>query len=158
MTSISPPIPSRSDCSATALRKASRKLAQLFDEALAPCGLRSTQYSILVEIARRAGDPPTLQALAAALVMDRSTLGHNLRPLERDELVAILPGITDRRRRHIELTPAGKRKLRTAHALWLKAQTFFHSVFGEKDAARLRATLLDIAYDHRLDALAPVES
>src|ERR1700754_2759041 len=85
MPPSSPPTPSRSDCSATALRKASRKVAQLFDEALAPCGLRSTQYSILVEISRHEGDPPTLQALADTLVMDRSTLGHNLRPLERDD-------------------------------------------------------------------------
>jgi len=153
MPPSSPPIPSRSDCSATTLRKASRKVAQLFDEALAPCGLRSTQYSILVEIARHEGNPPTLQVLADALVMDRSTLGHNLRPLERDGLVAIVPGVADRRRRHIELTSAGRRKLRAAHELWLKAQTFFHEVYGEVAAAQLRTTLLDIAYDDRLDFL-----
>ena len=153
MSQPPPPIPSRSDCSATALRKASRKLAQLFDESLAPCGLRSTQYSILVEISRHDADPPTLQALADALVMDRSTLGHNLRPLERDDLVAIVRGVADRRRRHIELTVAGKHKLHDAHAAWQKVQTLFNEVYGEDAAAQLRATLLDIAYDDRFDSL-----
>jgi DNA-binding MarR family transcriptional regulator len=147
------PIPATTDCSTSTLRRASRKVAQLFDEALAPCGLRSTQYSVLIEIARHAGEPPTLQALADALVMDRSTLGHNLRPLERDELVAIVPGVADRRRRHIMLTPAGQRKLRAAYGHWQKAQARFHEVFGEAAAAKLRATLLDIAYEPRLSGL-----
>lgn len=158
MPASKPSIPMRGECSATALRKASRKVAQLFDEALAPCALKSTQYSILVEIARHGDDPPALQALADALVMDRSTLGHNLRPLERDELVTIVPGVDDRRRRHIALTPAGKRRLREAHAHWLTAQSHFHSVFGEESAGVLRATLLDIAYHPHLTARKSGES
>ena len=59
-------------CSATALRKASRRLTQLYDAALDGCGLRSTQLTILVELAGRTGQPPTMAELAIALVMDRS--------------------------------------------------------------------------------------
>src|SRR5579871_6541159 len=61
-------------CSCTALRKASRRVSQLYDEALAPCGLRTTQRAILNHI-RRAGTP-SIGALAEALVMDRGALTH----------------------------------------------------------------------------------
>lgn len=59
-------------CCSTALRKATRRVTQLYDEALAPVGLRSTQYSILMELSRRASEAPSLKVLADALVMDRS--------------------------------------------------------------------------------------
>ena len=147
------PVPRRNDCSTTALRKASRKVSQLFDEALAPCDMKSTQYSILIEISRQGDAPTTLQALADTLVMDRSTLGHNLRPLERDGLVSIVRGEEDRRRRHILLTPAGLQRLREAYVHWQRAQEQFHQVFGEIQASELRTTLLGIAYDRRLDSL-----
>jgi DNA-binding MarR family transcriptional regulator len=135
------------------MRKASRRLAQLYDNVLVPCGLKSTQFSILVELARRADAPPTMNELADELVMDRSTLGHNLRPLERDGLLALEEGKTDRRRRHVVLTSQGKAKCAEARELWKVAQDHFLQVFGAAQAATLRTTLLGIAYDERLAAL-----
>jgi DNA-binding transcriptional ArsR family regulator len=43
---------------------------------------------------------PTVRELAEELVMDRSTLGQNLRPLERDGLITLLtlPNLGDRNR------------------------------------------------------------
>jgi DNA-binding MarR family transcriptional regulator len=140
-------------CNATAMRKASRRLTQLYDDALAPCGLRSTQYAILAELNRRSLVPPTMRELADALVMDRSALGHNLRPLERDDLVALEEGVEDRRRRHIVLTRSGAAKFAEATALWQRAQDRFHRVYGQPEALALRATLLGIAYDERLATL-----
>lgn len=137
-------------CCATALRKASRRLTQLYDDALAQSGLRSTQYAILAELSARARQPPTLQELANALVMDRSALGHNLRPLERDGFIVLREGSEDRRRRHIIITLLGKAKYCEARQLWQMAQDRFIEVFGESNAGDLRATLLDIAYDARL--------
>jgi DNA-binding MarR family transcriptional regulator len=90
------------------MRKASRRLTQLYDDALKPSGLRSTQYTILYEIERRSEQPPTMAELASALAMDRSTLGHNLRPLERDRLIALQEGDEDRRQRHAVLTSKAK--------------------------------------------------
>ena len=139
-------------CNATAMRKASRRLTQLYDEALMPSGLRSTQYAILSELGRRSKEPPTMRELAFALVMDRSALGHNLRPLERDGLVAFEAG-DDRRRRHVVMTAEGKKKRREAKRLWQAAQKRFENVFGASDAADLRATLLRIANDERLGTL-----
>jgi len=140
-------------CHATAMRKASRRLTQLYDNALEPSGLRSTQFAILAELERWTLFPPTLAELAQALVMDRSSLGHNLRPLERDGLIALQECEEDRRRRHIVLTGGGKEKLAAGQRLWSAAQEKFNAAFGAPEAERLRATLLAIANDERLGPL-----
>jgi DNA-binding MarR family transcriptional regulator len=140
-------------CCATAMRKASRRLTQLYDEALAPSGLRSTQLSILLELFRAGKDAPTLSELARALVLDRSALGHNLRPLERDGLIRIEAGREDRRQRRVVLTPEGKRVFKLAGKLWRRAQDRFLSVYGAEKAALLKLALTEIAHEERLGSL-----
>jgi DNA-binding MarR family transcriptional regulator len=147
------PAHEESACFATAMRKASRRLTQLYDDALEQCGLRSTQFAILAELNRRSKEPPTMAELADALVMDRSALGHNLRPLEREGFTARIEGEEDRRRRHVTLTSRGEAKFREAMKLWQIAQDRFLEVFGTAQAERVRATLLGIAYDDRLATL-----
>jgi DNA-binding MarR family transcriptional regulator len=147
------PAQEQSACLATAMRKASRRLTQLYDDALEPSGLRSTQLAILAELNRRSKEPPTVAELANALVMDRSALGHNLRPLEREGFIALIEGEEDRRRRHVALTSHGQARFQEAMKLWQKAQDHFLEVFGTSEAATLRATLLGIAYDERLATL-----
>ena len=153
MTTDRKPTSRISPCNATALRKASRRLTQLYDAALEPTGLRSTQFAILVELAHWSTDPPTLAELADALATDRSSLGHNLRPLEREGFIVLREGAVDRRRRHIALTSQGKAKWREAVRLWRVAQERFEHVFGRSEAAALRATLLGIAHHERLATL-----
>ena len=147
------PVHEESECYATAMRKASRRLTQLYDDTLEQSGLRSTELAILAELDRRSNQPPTMAELANALVLDRSALGHNLRPLERDGLVEILEGEPDRRRRNIVLTSRGTAKYREAKKLWQLAQDRFLEVFGRPQGVRLRATLLRIANDDRLAML-----
>jgi DNA-binding MarR family transcriptional regulator len=142
-----------SPCSATAMRKATRRMTQLYDDALAPAGLRSTQYAILEELHRQPDDPPTMGELAETLVLDRSALGHNVRPLERDGLIALVSSDDDRRRRRVVLTTTGHAKFAQAREAWKLAQDRFNDVFGESAAAKLRATLLRIARDERLATL-----
>jgi DNA-binding MarR family transcriptional regulator len=96
-------------CNCTALRKASRRVSQLYDEALASCGLRVTQLAILNQILRMG--TPAMGELAQALVMDRGALAHNVKPLERDGLIAAAADPADRRNRLIALTRAGRRKI-----------------------------------------------
>jgi DNA-binding MarR family transcriptional regulator len=139
-------------CSVTALRKASRRVTQLYDDALAGTGLRSTQLAILHELVQRAEKPPTMAELAEVLVIERSALGHTLRPLERDGLIVLQEG-EDRRQRHVVLTPKGKAKYREGARAWQLAQDRFDEVFGRAEASALRATLLNIAYDERLSKL-----
>src|SRR5579859_3365772 len=93
-------------CNGTALRKATRRVSQLYDAALAPIGLRATQRSLLIHIAR--AGTPGMGDLAADLVLDRSALAHNLKPLERDGLVAVFVDPEDKRGRLVTLTPAGR--------------------------------------------------
>jgi DNA-binding MarR family transcriptional regulator len=142
-------------CNCTALRKASRRLSHFYDSVLAPAGLKSTQYSILSEISRRADAPPTMRELADALVMDRSTLGHNLRPLERDQLVALENTATDRRLKHVVLTRKGRAAFAESKKLWCTAQAHFESNFGIAKAAELRGILLGIAADSALTQPGP---
>jgi DNA-binding MarR family transcriptional regulator len=80
----------------TALRKASRRISQLYDTALAPSGVKTTQRAILAQIGR---SEPVTVALAEALVMDSGALAHTLKPLERDGLLAVAVDPADRRNR-----------------------------------------------------------
>jgi DNA-binding MarR family transcriptional regulator len=146
------PLLERNRCNCAALRKASRKLSQFYDATLAPSGLKSTQFAILVEIERRANAAPTIRDLADALVMDQSTIGQNLRPLERDGLISLEYDATDRRRRQVKLTKYGRSRLTAAAPLWAEAQTRFESSFGKQEAGELRTTLLNIARDPTLGA------
>lgn len=103
-------------CNCLAMRQAARQVTQRQDAELAAVGLRTTQCSVLAFLERLG--PSSLNELAAELVLDRSSLGHNLRPLERDGLVRLATDRADRRIRRLELIAAGKaRRRRRAPAL-----------------------------------------
>jgi DNA-binding MarR family transcriptional regulator len=145
----------RSSCTCGSLRRASRRVSQFYDTALAPIGIKSTQYSILSEIERgRLEGPVTMRELAAAMVMDRSTLGHNLRPLQRDRLLALRLQPRDRRKRYVELTAQGRSVLRRARRMWRAAEERFEKLFGKQHAAELRAVLWRITNIEELNSLA----
>ena len=130
------------DCNCLAIRQAARHVTQFYDQLFAPAGLRATQFAILSRL-RREG-PMTINALAAALVMDRTTLGRNILPLQRDGLVEIGPGAKDRRRRELRLTAAGEQRQRQAADRWSIAQQRFDEVFGGERAASLRNLLREV--------------
>ena len=132
-------------CNGAALRKATRRVSQLYDAVLAPCDLRTTQFSILAHMDRAGA--PTMGELAKALVLDRSALAHNLKPLERDGLVTLVLNADDKRSRLPTLTEAGRAKLAEARVLWKQAQERFEAAFGADHAAELRATLAEITSD-----------
>ena len=136
-------------CYATVLRKASRRLTGLYDEALAPSGLRSTQYAILRELLTGA---VSINELARSLVLDRSGLGHSLRPLQRDGLIELAKDPADRRSVQVTLTEEGRRRFDRAKVLWLAAQNQVIDVLGASVADELRAQLNGIAEDERLAA------
>ena len=104
-----------------------------------PAGLRSTQLSILTAIARAAR--PTISEIANAMVIDRSALAHNLKPLERSGLVRIIADEGDKRSRLIVLTTEGRAKLSEALPLWEEAQRSFRAAFGTKNAEAMRTSL-----------------
>ena len=134
--------PGFQDCNCLAIRQAARHETQFYDQLFAPVGLRATQFAILSRL-RRDG-PMTINALAAALVMDRTTLGRNILPLQRDGLVEIVASPSDRRRRELRLSDAGAEKQRQATGRWAAAQTRFDAVYGGERAAQLRDLLREV--------------
>ena len=131
------------ECNCLALRQATRHVTQFYDQCLAPSGLRTTQLSILAML-KRLG-PLTINALAGQLVMDRTTLGRTMLPLERDGLIAIEDGAIDRRSKELHLTKAGAQRLRVARKLWREAQAQFEAAFGAGRASALRGELRAVA-------------
>jgi DNA-binding MarR family transcriptional regulator len=87
----------------------------------------------------------TINALAAAMVMDRTTLGRNILPLERDGLIVIEQGYRDRRSKTLRLTASGAARFRTAAKGWRQAQTRFEAAFGPQRTADMRALLHAVA-------------
>jgi DNA-binding MarR family transcriptional regulator len=118
-----------SPCLCTMLRRATRTVTTAYDAAMAPAGLRVTQFSVLGTLARLGPLPVT--RLAREVALDRSTMGRDLDPLERRGLVLIEVGEKDRRERVARLTAAGKTAIEAARPYWSIAQ--------ERVAALVRA-------------------
>ena len=127
------------DCNCLAIRQAARYVTQFYDQYLAEAGLRTTQYGILAKLKRHG--PMSINALAALLVMDRTTLGRNVRPLEREGLIAIEQDAQDRRSKVLRLTLSGASRFERAHKSWAEAQRRFEDAYGSKKATELRRSL-----------------
>jgi DNA-binding MarR family transcriptional regulator len=134
----SPTLDRTSVCNCLALRQAARHISQIYDSYLASEGLRTTQYSILAKLNRLG--PLSINELAKSMVMDRTTLGRAIRPLERDRLLTVGEG-EDGRTRSLRLTGTGAARLKAATAKWREAQKTFELTFGAQDAAQLRSVL-----------------
>ena len=106
-------------CACGRLRRAARSLTQLYDDAMAPAGLRITQFSLLRTLTREG--PLRISDLAARQLLDRTALSRNLDPLIERGLVAVTPG-RDARTREAEATAKGKTALRRAEPYWRHAQ------------------------------------
>lgn len=143
-------------CTNTALRRAARRLGQLYDEALAPLDLKATQISLMAEIEHFSADGskegPTLQDLAGRLAIQISALTHALRPLVRDGLVELRPDAEDGRTKHSVLTRLGRKRLGEAVVLWAEANNRVEDVLGRDSAATLRALADEVASDEFLAA------
>src|SRR5436190_15740910 len=138
MQKQTPPALDSIECNCLALRQAARHVSQLYDGYLAAEGLKTTQYSILSKLNRLG--PLSINELAKSMVMDRTTLGRAVRPLERDKLLTIGPG-DDGRKRSLQLTAAGQARLKAAAAKWREAQREFELAYGVPDSASLRTAL-----------------
>jgi DNA-binding MarR family transcriptional regulator len=133
------PRPSLLDCNCRAVRQAARFVTNIYDHHLAPSGLRISQFGILAVLKHKG--PLTINELAAELVIDRTTLGRNILPIEREGLIAVKPSSFDRRSKELHLTAAGKKRYREARKYWVEAQTQFESAFGSKRTDDLRELL-----------------
>lgn len=149
-------------CTNTALRRAARRLANLYDDALDPLGLKATQVALLAEIERVAeansGKAPTLQDLATKLGIQISAVTHALRPLIRDGLIQLQPDETDKRVKRASLSAEGDMRLKQAVRLWAVANQRVEQVLGAESASKLRALADFVASDEFLAAYTLAEN
>jgi len=134
------------ECTLFAVRSVSRAVTQLYEEALAPAGLKATQLSILVATAARRGW--TMSDLADVLNMDRTTLTRNTRPLQRKGLLRIGAG-RDQRSRSVEITERGHAVLHRAYPLWRRTQRRLISRLGKRRWQSLIGDLSELRHAAR---------
>jgi len=126
------------ECTANNLRRASRQVSAVFDEAIQDTGLRGTQFTLLTALT--IGGEMPLTRLAEVLDLDRTTLTRNLAPLERDGLVESR-ATPDGRVRKVALTRRGEERLERALPRWEAAQRRLKGALGERKWKELISTL-----------------
>jgi len=139
------------ECACFGLRKVTRAVTQFYDRLLEPADIRATQFTLLIALSSAAGK--TLTELAEDLVMDRTTLTRNLKPLEKAGYITIVR-LADRRSKGYTLTDKGREAINKGVPLWRKAQQQvvgqlgnerFHKLLNELQAVRSLANLPKMA-------------
>jgi DNA-binding MarR family transcriptional regulator len=118
-----------SECTCFNLKKATRAVQNLFDEAFRTIGLKGTQFTVLSHIFSYG--PISLTKLADIMLLDRTTLARNLSPLEKKGFIEINPG-SDLRTRYIDITEKGRRLLSKALPPWEKTQERIKNDLGNE--------------------------
>ena len=129
-------------CICINLRQTSLAVTRFYDTALEPSGLKVTQYSVLTNA--RDLEPVSISRLAEFLGLDRTTLGRNLRILEREKLVVLGPSQEDQREHTIRVTAEGHQALAVAYPLWKVAQRKISHGLGKDQLAALNTLLSNI--------------
>ncbi len=130
-------------CASFNFRRAARAVTSLYDRAFEPFGIRSTQFSILVGIAKT--QPTSISALSDLLVIDRTTLTRSLRLLKRQGFLSISDRST-KRQRFLSLTSRGERTLAASLPAWRKAQDRFVQSLGADYWTDFRSELEKMAH------------
>ncbi len=145
-------------CTHTSLRRAARRLGQLYDQAIAPTGLTSPQALLLAQIdvlsAFHGEAGPTLGVLADKLAIRISALTHALRPLVRDGLIEIRQDDQDRRAKRSAMTALGKARHKQMLGLWTDANGRLEAALGAASTEKLKSLADEIASEEFLDAYA----
>jgi len=135
-------MPRQTDCICVNLRRAARAMTALYDEALAPAGIKVTQFSLLRAVERN--EPAAIGTLSEELDLDRTTLARNLSPLQRDGLIELAAG-DDRRVTEVRLTRKGRVAVEKALPLWRDAQARLGARFSADRLVQLRAIAAEAA-------------
>ncbi len=132
----------RDNCLCLHVQRAARALARRFDDALRPVGLTQGQFSLLMSLNRSA--PPTIGDVSALLMLDRTTLTANLKPLERRGLVKVKVDAADKRSRRLILTAAGRAVLAAAAPIWKRTHTQTERLLRSASADNVRKSLHEL--------------
>jgi DNA-binding MarR family transcriptional regulator len=129
-------------CYCIALRKVSRRLTAVYDEAFAPLGITVSQFSQMRNIKQR--QPVSLTELSDVLELDRSTVGRNTKVLHRMNLVAMAPSPEDQRETMLTLTEEAVALLKRATPIWNEVQTRIEAKLEAAEFDRLIGALGDL--------------
>jgi DNA-binding MarR family transcriptional regulator len=129
-------------CASFNFRKAARAVTRLYDQAFQKVGIRSTQFGILIAVAKK--QPISIGALAELLVMDQTTLTRSLRLLKNEKLISVSDRST-MRQRFVCVTPQGEKVLWRCVDAWRKAQERFVAAVGYDYWTNLRNELEKVA-------------
>lgn len=116
-------------CMCANLRRASRVLTQLYEDALRPLGLRATQFTVLQALSL-AGEV-TQGLLGQILAMDSTTLTRTLSTMKRRGWIEQRRG-QDLREWRIRLSQGGRDQLKRALPKWRSVQQHIHSQLGNE--------------------------
>lgn len=129
-------------CYCSLLRSATRKVASIYDEALAPLGINVVQFSLLRAVERL--QPVSLTDLARDAQLDRSTIGRNVRVIERMRLVETQRGEADHREAIVMLTQVATELLQSAGPVWDECQKAMEARLGPVKITALQDILRSI--------------
>ena len=130
-------------CASLNFRRTARAITQLFDRELLAAGIRSTQFTILVAIAKT--QPTAIRSLSSVLVIDPTTLTRSLSLMQKDGLLFISKRST-KRQRFVSLTPHGERALAKTLPVWRQTQRRFVDAVGSEYWINFRNDLEKLAH------------
>jgi DNA-binding MarR family transcriptional regulator len=139
-------------CASLNFRRTSRIVTRMYDIAMQESGVRSTQFAILVGIAKL--QPVSMGTLAKVLMLDSSTLTRSLRLLEKEGMIEISKRAA-MRQRFLTLTHSGEKALQRSLPLWRAAHANFVATVGAKYWLKLRNELESIAKSAIMTELTP---
>lgn len=132
------------ECPALRVRQASRVLAKLYDDELAPFGLHSSQLPVLAAAALFGDSGATMSRLAQAVLMDRTTLTRSILPLERAGLLRVARSPEDARTKVVVITRAGERTIESIFPVWERVFTRIKETLGEDTLIELHSQLDEV--------------
>jgi DNA-binding MarR family transcriptional regulator len=131
-------------CHCLATRQLARHVSKLYERHMAPTGITSTQFSLLHFLDRNAR--MTMNELAAAMLMDRTTLLRAVKPLQQQGLIISAPETEESRRLMLALSPAGQSKIVEAGPFWRAAQEEYEAQVGQLHARSLRSDFFNMTH------------
>ena len=125
-------------CASLNFRRTARAVTRLYDLALQKSGIRSTQFAILVGIAKK--QPISIGCLGDMLGIDSTTLTRSLRLLENEGLI-VISNRAAKRQRFLSVTDKGQQTLARSVPAWRAAQERFVATIGAEYWVALRSEL-----------------
>ena len=135
------------ECIATKVRLLNRAVTAVYDEALRPYGLKVSQMTVLVTVAKLGEASPG--AVARTLHLEASTLSRNVDRMRARGWLDAVP-TADGRAHLLRVTPRGRRLLREAHDAWDGAQRRAGKLLGEQGVRGISRTVAAFSWARRV--------